>query len=154
MGFWMQGNMGGGDFSHPFPVFAGGGVARVGKGLILADMSVEPVIGRVPIGGDENNAQPTLKIDATKSNDKGESWVCVEVTPTPEGTLKESESGTSKVEVVQRDSPVLTLGDIGRWPLALLVFREQAVQVFQVTMFHLHYETSLAEGQRRKHFFI
>ena len=154
LGFWIQGPTGGNAFQHPYTVVGGGRGVRVSKGLLLGDIAVEPVIGTVPISGDENTAQPTLKIDPAKVNKIGESWVCVEVTPTSAGKLAKSEEESSKVEVVQRDFPLVAIGETGRFPLALLVFRNGVAQLFQITMFHLRYETTLAEGQRRRHFFL
>jgi hypothetical protein len=153
LGTWMEGPGGAGDFRHPFTVTASA-VARVSKGLILADIAVEPLIGSVPIGGDAKRPQPTLKLSSSASNRLGESWICVEVTPDEEGKL-DPEGKRSKVEVVQRESPFVTLGATGRAPLALLVYKDERPQVFQIAMFHLRYETSLnRETGERKHFFL
>jgi hypothetical protein len=155
LGMWVQGPSGGGDFRHPFPVTVSGSSARVGHGLIIANVSVEPLIGRVPVSGDARRPQPRLKLSREMVNSRGESWVCVEVTPDADGNLDE-EGEASTVEVVQRESPLVTEGTTGRAPLALLVLRKELWQVHQIAMFHYRYETSLptAEGARRKHFFL
>lgn len=154
LGVWMEGPSGGGDFRHPYLVTASASGARVGKGLILGNIAVEPRIGRVLIGGDENNPQPVLKLNPALVNERGESWVCVEVTPDADGKLDEK-GETSTVEVAQRDFPFVTEGETGRAPLALLVYNEDRPRVFQIAMFHYRYQTSLGtgEGARRKHFF-
>lgn len=147
LGSWIEGPGGGGaDFRHPYLVTVGGGEARVGAGLIIANISVQ-------IGGDEKHPQPALNIDSSLVNARSESWVCVEVTPDIDGKLDE-EHKKSKVVVVQRAHPVVVEGETGRAPLALLFFREGEAQVFQVAMFHLRYETSKAADGRRRHFFL
>lgn len=157
LGVWLEApHGGGGDFRHPWLVTATGAVARVRSGLVLANVSVEPVIGGVPLSGTDRQPPPKLKLDAEKTNEAGESWVCVEVTPDAEGKL-DAEGETSMVEVVQRDVPVVSTGDTGRTPLALLVYREsRLVQVWQVAYFNFRYETSKGteEGARRRHFFL
>lgn len=152
LGIWVEGPSGGADFSHPFTVLYGGGVARVSKGLILGDVAVEPRIGDVPISGDDERPAPTLAIDPALVNERGESWVCVEVTPDAEGKLS---GKTAKIEVVQRDHPIVTLGGTGRAPLAMLIFRagSESARVLQIAMFHFRYATSQPATSRRAHFF-
>jgi len=154
LGFWMEGPAGGGaDFRHPWTVYAGGAGARVSSGLILAEIAVEPVIGTVSIGGDDQHPQPVLKLDASLANDLGESWVCVEVTPDADGKL-DPEGKKSKVEVVHRDHPIVAAGKTGCTPLAILVWKKGRPQVFQIAMFHFRYETSVPSTGPRKHFFL
>gem|GEM_PF-3747708 len=38
---------------------------------------LEPTIGGVPIGGEKGKPPPTLKLDGSKYDDEGKSWVCV-----------------------------------------------------------------------------
>lgn len=150
LGFWVQGAGGGGDFRHPFPVAVGGGVARVGFGLILANISVEPRIGSVPVSGDDTHPQPTLTLDASLVDASNQSWVCVEVTPENTGRLDEKKPG---VVVVQRAHPIVDTGETGRAPLAMLRWKNKAWVVHEIAMFHLRYETmKTAEGVRRHYF--
>jgi len=154
LGFWIENPGGGGsDFRHPFLVTVGSGVARVSSGLLIANVSVQPLIGKVQIGGDARNPQPTLRINPSLVNPRSESWVCVEVTPDADGKLDE-DLKKSKVEVVQRSHPTVLEGETGRAPLALLFFREGQARVFQIAMFHLRYETAKTGSGKRKHFFL
>lgn len=153
LGSWVEGPGGGSDFTHRFLVTASGAKARVSFGLVLANISVEPLIGSVPISGGDSRRQPTLRLSPSLVNSKDESWVCVEVTPDSEGKL-DVKSETSKVEVVQRDEPFLTEGNTGRAPLALLVYKKARWQVFQIALFHYRYQTSHPAGGFRKHFFL
>lgn len=150
LGMWMDGPSGKADFSHPFTVQAGGAGARVGKGLVIGNVSVEPVIGKAPIGGD-GKTPPVLKLNASLVNDRGESWVCVEVTPDDDGKL---DGKKAKIEVVQRDHPIALTGKTGRTPLAMLLRKNDSWRVFQIAMFHLRYETSLPAKGPRTHFFL
>ena len=153
LGFWFNGPVASVDFSHPFTIQPGAGGIRVSKGLILADISVEPLIRSVPISGDDKQAAPVLKLDPSLVNDSKESWVCVEVTPNADGKLDPA-GKASKVEVVQRDFPILTEGVTGRAPLALISFQKVSPQFFQIAMFHLRYVTSQPAQGPRKHFFL
>jgi hypothetical protein len=144
------------DFRHPWLVSLGGGGARIGKGYILAEIGIEPVIGSVPISGADGQPAPVLKLDPDLGNELGESWICVEVTPTAEGKLvvegKLAEG--ARVECVHRLTPLVTNGPTGRTPLALLVRRGNAWAVWQIAFFHFRYMGSqTSEGQLR-HFFL
>jgi len=151
---YISGPSGGGvDFRHPFLVTAGAKEARVAAGLILANIAVQPLIGSVPIGGDDKRQQPVLRLDASLINEANESWVCVEATPDAEGNLDEK-GEASKVEVVQSRHPIADVGPTGRTPLALLVRRGTGWQVFQIAMFHLRYVTSQPANGPRRHFFL
>lgn len=151
LGTWMSAAGGGGNFSHPFTVMGSGEAVMVSRGLILdAGSAVEPRIGDIPLGGDKQHAAPTLQLDPARRNEQGESWVCVEVTPTEEGKLD-----AEKVVVVQRAAPFIMAGETGRAPLALLLYEDDRAfpQIWQIAMFHYRYETvQPAEGKRR-HFF-
>ncbi len=135
-----------------------GDAARVSMGLVIGNVAVEPMIGRVRISGEEGKAAPELKIEESVATRKGESWVCVEVTPTAAGKLDEEGEGDdddkegAKVVVAHRSSPVVDVGETGRAPLAMLVWRAGRARVVQVAMFHYRYETS-GEGMKRRHFF-
>ena len=120
LGFWVEGPSAATDFSHPFPVYVSGGEARVGKGLVIAGESFEPVIGKVPVSGDAKHPQPTIKLDDALVDDLGQTWVCVEATPDKDGKLDPA-AKTPQVVVVQRDHPSAMTGDTGRAPLALIV---------------------------------
>ena len=151
LGMWMEGPSGGADFRHPFSVQAGGSGARVGKGLVIGNVSVEPVIGKAPIGGDARSPQPVLKLKTDLVNERNESWVCVEVTPDDDGKL---DGKKAKVEVVQRDHPIALTGKTGRAPLAMLLRKNDVWQVYQIAMFHFRYETNQPAKGPRTHFFL
>ena len=153
LGFWVQGPAGSADFSHPFTVQASGTGARVGKGLVIANISAEPVIGTVPISGDDKHPQPLLTLDASLVDELGQSWVCVEVTPNKDGKL-DAKPDKPQVVVVQSRYPVTLTSMKGRAPLALLFRKKGRWQVYQIAMFHLRYETTLSTAGERKHFFL
>jgi hypothetical protein len=153
LGVWMSGRSSGGIFSHPFTVNVAGNNARVSKGIVLGDISVEPLIGKVPVSGDAKHAQPVLRLDASLVDEIGQSWVCVEVTPDADGKL-DPDGKKSKVVAVQRAWPMVMEGETGRAPLALLVLKGNRWEVHQVAMFNLRYITSKAEGGKRRHFFL
>lgn len=153
LGTWIEGPRGGADFSHRWTVHVSGDGARVGFGLVMANVAVEPRIGRVPVSGTDKQPQPVLKLNPALKNDKGESWVCVEVTPNADGALDAGQE-ESQVVVVQRDHPIAMVGETGRAPLALLFYGAgDRPQVHQVAMFHFRYETAVVAG-RRRHFFL
>ena len=85
LGAWFDSTPAANDFRHPFTVNAGGGSARVSRGLVIANIAVEPLIGKVPVGGDDKNPQPVLKLDPSLVDAAGHSWICVEVTPDENG---------------------------------------------------------------------
>lgn len=143
----------GGNFNHPFLVYVSGNNARVGRGVVIGNVAVEPLIGKVPVSGDEKTAQPVLRLDTSTVDALGQSWVCVEATPDADGKL-DLDGKLSKVEVVQRDWPVVTDGVTGRAPLALLVLKGTRWEVHQVVMFNLRYETSQPALGKRRHFFL
>lgn len=157
LGMWVDAPRSSADFRHPWLVNVSGGQARVGKGYVIAESAVEPVIGKVPISGAEGVRPPSLKIDEAKLTGAGETWVCVEVTPGKDGKLTDKEGKLlegAKVEVVQAAYPFATDGPKGRAPLALLVQRGRAWEVFQIAMFHLRYQTSQPADGPRRHFFL
>lgn len=154
LGFWMGGPGGGGaDFRHPFTVYVVGGRVRVSRGLVLANIAMEPEIGNAPIGGDATHAQPSLKLDVSLVDDLNQSWVCVEVTPDADGKL-DVKGKTSKVVAVQRDHPIAMTGPTGRAPLAMLLRKAGGWQVLQIAMFHFRYETVQPANGPRRHFFL
>ena len=153
LGFWVEGPSGGSDFSHPFTVTASGSVARVSKGLVIADIAVEPVIGKAPISGDSKNPQPTLKLDTALTDDLGQSWVCVLVVPNAVGKL-DAKPDKPQVTVVQRAFPIALTGNGGIAPLALLLRKNDRWQVYQIAFFHLRYLTSQPAKGPRQHFFL
>jgi hypothetical protein len=156
LGMCLNGSSGGADYSHPFPVYVSAGRARVGRGLILCETAVEPLIGTVPIGGDKKSPTPSLKLDPALVNERKESWVCVEVTPDQNGKVTDPEGKLltgAKVEVVQRSGPYVTTGRTGRAPLALISFVGKAPQAYQIAMFHFRYETAQSPNGQRRHYF-
>ncbi len=153
LGFWMQGPGGGEGFSHPFTVTLSGSGARVSRGLILANIAVEPLIGKTPVSGGAGKPQPVLQLDSSLVNANGESWVCVQVKPDEEGKL-DVDNKKSRVEVMQAAHPISAGGDSGRAPLAMVVYKGGRPQVFQIAMFHLRYETATQTNGPRKHFFL
>ncbi len=158
LGTWFTATGGSGDFSHPFTVSVSGEKCRVSPGLVVADVSVEPMIGKVPLSGGEKTKPPVLDLDPGLTNDQGESWVCVEVTPNKEGKLggeKGEADTTVKVEVVQRDAPTLMGGKTGRTPLAILRYKsaKSRPEVFQIAFFHLRYQSG-GTAEKRRHFFL
>ncbi len=153
LGKWIEGQPGGANFSHPLTVTVTSDAARISYGLILSNVAVQPRIGNVLISGDANNPQPFLKLSKTAINHLNESWICVEVTPDADGKL-DAEGKKSKVEVVQRESPLVTQGKTGRAPLALIVLTNGRWQVYQVAMFHYRYETSRLADGTRKHYLL
>ena len=153
LGVWVQGPSGGSGFSHPFTVSASGTGARISKGLVIANISVEPVIGEVPISGNTTHRQPVLKLDPSLTDDLNQSWVCVEVTPNADGKL-DAKPKTPQALVVQRSSPVALTGPKGRMPLALLLRKNDTWQVYQIAFFHFRYEAVNPATGPRKHFFL
>lgn len=152
LGFCLTGPSGAGaDFRHPFLVTVGGQGARVGRGLILGDIALEPMIGSARIGGEEGKPPPVLRLDKSLVNKAGESWVCVQAKPTAEGKL---DPEGKDVKVLQSAYPYATEGEAGRAPLALLALRKGQWQVYQIAMFHLRYETAKPATGPRRHFFL
>lgn len=148
LGVWLEGPSGGADFRHPFTVHTAGNSARVSHGLVLGNIVIEPWIGSKPASA----PGVKLKLSPERVNERGETWVCVEVTPREDGTL-DAEQKEATVEIVQRDHPIVTVGATGRAPLAMLVYRDGRAALHQVAMFHFRYETAVSAGQR-KHFFF
>ena len=153
LGFWVEGPAGSAGFSHPFTVFVAGDTARVSKGLVIADIAVEPCIGSVPISGDDTHATPALKLDASLTDDLNQSWVCVLVVPNADGKL-EAKPAKPQVTVVQRAFPIALTGKGGLAPLAQLFRKNDRWQVFQIAFFHLRYVTSQPAKGPRQHFFL
>ena len=151
LGIWISGPAGGGgSFSHPFTVMVSGNMARVSRGIVFANIGLEPVIGKVPIGGDKTKRQPSLELNPSRVDKLDQSWVCVEVTPDEDGKLDPKKPPV----VVQRAEPMVLRGPTARFPLALLFYKKGRAQVFQIAMFHLRYETVLPADNARKHFFL
>jgi hypothetical protein len=149
---WIQGqSAGGNDFSHPFAVGVGGAIARVSLGLIIGTTTIIPTIGGVAL--DAKPKPPTLNLDASLVDDLKQSWICVEATPDENGLLG-VKGKKWKVEIVQRDFPVVTSGPTGRAPLAMLFYKAKQPQLFQIAMFNLRYVTSLPAKGERQHFFL
>lgn len=72
----------------------------------------------------------------------GESWVCVEVTPTNGfvASGKEGEALNKNLVIVHRDSPFTQTAETGRHPLALIVWAGKVPQMLvQHTWFNLLY---------------
>lgn len=153
LGMWVDGPRAGAGFSHPFTVALAGGAVRVSRGLILADLSFEPVIGKVPVGGDAKHPQPVLKLDDSLVDGLNQTWVCVEVTPDADGKL-DAKAKKPQVVVVQRKHPIAMTGPTGRVPLALVHYKNGRPQVFQIAMFHFRYVTSQPANGPRQHFFL
>ena len=153
LGFWVEGPAGSSDFSHPFTVLVSGDYTRVSKGLVIADIAVEPCIGSVPISGDDKNPQPTLKLDASLVDDLNQSWVCVEVTPNDKGKL-DAKPKKPQVVVVQRAWPNAATGAAGRVALAQLFRKNDRWQVWPIAFFHYRYTTSQPAKGQRQHFFL
>ena len=154
LGSWIQGPAGSADFSHPFTVFESGNTARVSKGLVFGSSdSFEPSIGRVPIGGDDKNPQPSLKLDPSLIDDLNQSWVVVQVTPDKNGKL-DPKAANPQVVIAQHDHPFAMTGPIGCAPLALLFYKNSRWQVFQIAFFHFLYITSQPAKGPRQHFFL
>jgi hypothetical protein len=147
IGMWFSGKQGGGSFNHPFSVAVFGRSARISRGVIIPEAgmkTVEPVIGGIPISGENGSNAPTLELDYNAVNEDGESWICVEVTPDPTTNRAKEQAGVlddgSVVEIVQCDAPIITGRSIkGRAPLALLTFRNGRAQAFQIAFFNLRY---------------
>jgi hypothetical protein len=100
-----------------------------------------------------------LKLDASLVNERGESFICLEVTPDAEGKVSEADGSLrdgASVVVVQSDVPMLTVGEKGRTPLAMLVYREGATrpEVHQIAFFHFRYESAQPASGQRRHFFV
>ena len=153
LGFWVEGPAGSADFSHPFTVFVSGDTARVSKGLVIADIAVEPCISSVPISGDDKNPQPTLKLDASLVDDLNQSWVGVLVIPNADGKL-DAKPSKPQVTVVQRAFPNAATGKGGFVALAQLFRKNDRWQVFQIAFFHFLYITSQPAKGPRQHYFL
>ena len=153
LGFWIEGPAGSSDFSHPFTVFVSGDYARVSKGLIIADIAVEPCIGGVPISGDDTHSQPLLKLDASLVDALNQSWVCVLVIPNAAGKL-EAKPAKPQVTVVQRAFPMSATGKGGLVALAQLFRKNDRWQVFPIAFYHYRYLTSQPAKGPRQHFFL
>ena len=152
LGMWIQGPTSGGDFSHPFTVFLAGDYVRVSKGLIIANIAVEPCIGSVPISGDANNPQPTLKLDAGLVDGLNQSWVGILVVPNADGKL-DAKPDKPQVTIVQRKFPNAATGKGGFVAIAQLFRKNDRWQVFPIAFFNYRYETSQPATGQRQHFF-
>jgi hypothetical protein len=154
LGRWVEVPRGGSDFRHPWLVTVSGVEARVGRGLIMGNVTVEPTIGGVPIGGGDGQP-PVLRLREGETDAGGNSWVCVEVTPDKDGKLDAARK-ESQVVVVQRAHPIADTGRTGRAPLAMLTLTKGRWQVWQVAMFHFRYITTAAADAKvvRRHFFL
>lgn len=158
-GFVISGAPAGGtSFAHPWrPSLAGDGV-RLAKGLIFetggSGLGMEPVIAGIPISGDavKRLAQPVLRLDRSVATAQRESWVCVEVTPSADGTLADKDGALAKgvkIEVVHRDAPTRTGAATGRHPLALIAWSASGPsRIWPITFFNLRYRrTTPAPGK-------
>lgn len=121
-------------FNHPFrPGMSGTTAVIFSRGLV--EMR-EPTIGGVPISGATTKAPPVLKLEPGKANKRGESWACVEVHPDAEGKLPEE----SKIEIVHTNEPVSLEPEVGRCPIALILWRDRIpVRVVPIVHFNLRY---------------
>ena len=153
LGVWVQGPSGGSGFSHPFTVMASGSGVRVSKGLVIANITAEPCIDKVPISGNTTTRQPVLNLDDSAVDDLNQSWVCVEVTPNADGKL-DATPIKPQVVVVQRKYPLTLTGKFGRMPLALLLRKNNTWQVYQIAYFNFRYEAVNPASGPRKHFFL
>lgn len=122
----------GGRYLHPFKPALGGREVSLARGLVDV---FEPVIGTEPI-----STGARLKLDPKVANERGESWVCVEVTPNADGLLDE----TSRVEIVHTATVRSFDPAIGREALALILWRSgRPWLAHAVVMFNLKYERVL-----------
>lgn len=156
LGAWFDGPGSTGDWRHPWLVTVSGKSVRVAPGLLLAETAVEPRINGAVLSGGPGGQVPVLTLDDGAINLSDESYVCLEVTPTAEGKLTDQDGtllDAVRIEVVERPSPYLHSGDVGRTPLAMIFHGAGTPRVTQVAMFHLRYETNQAEGQQRRHYF-
>jgi hypothetical protein len=150
---WIQGPTSGGDFSHPFTPSLVGDRIRISKGLIIGNIAVEPCIGTVPVSGDANNPQPTLKLDAGLVDDLGQSWVGILVLPNVDGKL-DAKPDKPQVTIVQRKFPNAATGKGGFIAIAQLFRKNDRWQVFPIAFFNYRYTTSQPAKGARQHFFL
>lgn len=139
----------GSQFQHPFRASLAGLAVRLRDGRV---MGIQPRIG------DKLMTEVALQLDPAVAKD-GESWVCVEVTPTIVGgqgfvsSGKKDEPANQGIEVVHRDSPFTQTAVTGRHPLALIVWRgNRPATLVQHTFFNLKYRRVDA-GTRIEHQF-
>lgn len=147
-GFYVANANAGQRFDHPFrPALSAGGL-RFRPGRVEG---YEPTIEGVPISGSGGKLPPLLGLKTKVYNGSQESWACVEVTPNVDGTVNEK----SKIEVVHCKTPFLDRGLVGRFPLALIVWRgELPILVLPQVFFNLRYSCQLgATPSGKRHFF-
>lgn len=159
-GYVISGKPQSGRFAHPFKSSLQGGkvgFVRVAKGLVDIFEPVIRVDGKkVPLSGDATHLTPVLKLTPldgeARSDGSVETWVCVEVTPDEDGAV----SKESLIEVVHRDSPKSNDPDVGRHPLALILWaKKEPRKLFQITYFNLrYYRTNPPEGAGIPHHFF
>ncbi len=137
MGFAVGAPSNRGSFRHPFRGVLSKGGIRFSKGIVMGLFPHEPTIGRVPISGDDQNAAPVLRLEASVlASGSFESWACVEVTPNADGT----DDAKTLVEVVHRSAPNFTTGPTGRHPLCLIIWKNgNPVRLFDIAYFNLRY---------------
>lgn len=150
-----------GRFPHPFRPFLGPQGLTLTRGLVIADLGIEPTIGGVKISGEAKKAQPRLKLDAADLGpdwDGAESWAVVEVTPTIDATGAATFTEETPVVVKHSARPTRSGALSGTHPLALILWESgRAVRAVAITMFHLRYyfQAAPADGVGGpKHFFI
>ena len=134
-------------WAHPFRASVGVRIIRLSKGIVEG---IEPKIDGVPISGDpqKRKPQPALKLDPKLQNKNGESWVCIEVEPGftdqpgPDGKpqLRATLDGKSRVEIVHTAEPVSHNPEIGRQPLAQLLWNGRNIlRYLQIAHYNLRY---------------
>jgi hypothetical protein len=115
-----------------------------------------PLIGEKPMVDPETGVQAPLPIDRSAVNDKGESWVMLEVTPNADGVLDPK----SKIALIHTGDPSpqhkLTLG---RQPITMLIWPKGSPtpsKSIAIVRFHLRYQRVLPPpgGGAVKHFFL
>jgi hypothetical protein len=133
-------------WSHPWKPYLGTSALRLALGLVE---------NRVPkIGG-----KPMTDVDLPltgKPNADGESWVCVEAKTVPVAATSTTEASEElQITLVHTTSPVSRAADLGRHPVALILWREERpFRALPITYFHLRYQRVVLSTGGTRHVFV
>jgi hypothetical protein len=122
------------------------GAILLSRGLVNG---VEPVAG-----GPKSTARMSktaIRIDSSKANAAGESWLAVEVEAGELGIITKA----SRIEVIHTDDPNAFTPTVGRWPLTLIVWDgKRPSLVDQVTHWNLQYHRIQESATFARHAFL
>lgn len=150
LGYAISASPGGRGFTHPFTPQLGVGWISFSIGLVEGR---EPTIGKVPISGAAGVIPPRLMLKPGVANADGQSWACLEVEPDADGIL----TPESRRELVHTNQPVSHALNLGRCPIALILWRDRRpVAAIAIVYFNLRYarHTPAPGSGAVQHFFL